>query len=61
MDASTPTPRRWTSAPLTRPRCPEHGTTEKPRVVDRAGVGFIEFACPVPGCPHTWIVKKIRL
>jgi hypothetical protein len=30
-------------------------------VIERGGVRFIEFACPIEGCPHTWIVKKIRL
>jgi hypothetical protein len=61
MDGSTPTPRHWSGAPLTRPSCPQHGTAEKARVVERQGLRFIEFACPVEGCPHTWIVKKIRL
>ena len=59
--ARSTAPEHWSGAPLTRPSCPQHGTTEKPRVIDREGVGFIEFACPVPGCAHTWIVKKIRL
>ena len=51
----------WVGAPISRPYCPIHGVREDAHVVEKEGVGMIEFTCPVDDCDHSWIVKRLRV